>query len=149
VIPPVDLTQRPLDPRDFTGRGVEGGAAEGVVGGTGKVDDWSAAGGLNAIYEATTNDERFVQATLVSQPTPQYPKALEVAAIEGRAAFEFVIDTTGRIEPASIRIMESTHEAFAAAGRAALTGAVFRPARMSGHPVRQLTRQAIRFVATH
>jgi TonB family protein len=149
VIPPVDLTQRPLDPRDFTGRGVEGGVAEGVVGGTGKVDDWSGAGGLDAIYEATTNDERFVQATLVSQPTPRYPKALEVAGIEGRVAFEFVIDTTGRVEPVSIRILESNHAAFEAAARAALTGAIFRPARMRGRPVRQLTRQAVRFVATH
>ena len=33
VIPPVDLKQRPLDPRDFTGIGVEGGVANGVVGG--------------------------------------------------------------------------------------------------------------------
>ena len=41
VIPPVDLTERALDPRDFTGRGVEGGLATGVVGGTGKVDGWS------------------------------------------------------------------------------------------------------------
>lgn len=149
VIPPVDLTQRPLDPRDFTGRGVEGGVAEGVVGGTGKVDDWSAAGGSDAIYEATTNDERFVQATLVSQPAPRYPTALEVARIEGRVAFEFVIDTTGRVQPASIRILESTHDAFAEAARAVVAAAVFRPARMSGHPVRQLTRQSIRFVAAH
>ena len=35
VIPPVDLNQRPFDPRDFTGRGMEGGVADGVVGGTG------------------------------------------------------------------------------------------------------------------
>ncbi len=149
LIPPVDLTQRPLDPRDFTGRGVEGGIAEGVIGGTGKVDDWSPAGGLDAIYEATTPDERFVQATLVSQPTPRYPTVLAVAGIEGRVALEFVIDTTGRVEPVSIRILESNHDAFEAAARASLTRAIFRPARMRGRPVRQLTRQAVRFVAPH
>src|SRR5215207_2603559 len=55
VIPPVDLSQRPLDPRDFTGRGVEGGVAEGVVGGTGRVDTGPPGGDLNAIYEATTD----------------------------------------------------------------------------------------------
>jgi TonB family protein len=145
-IPPVDLTQRPLDPRDFTGRGVEGGVAEGVVGATGKVD---AAGGLDAIYEATTSDARFEPATLVSQPTPRYPKPLEAVGVEGRVAFEFVIDTTGRVEPVSIRVLESTHDAFVMAARAALSGAIFRPARLSGRPVRQLTRQSIRFVTTH
>jgi len=147
VIPPVDLTQRPLDPRDFTGRGVEGGVAAGVVGGTGNVD---ATDGLDAIYEATTSDARFEQAILVSQPTPRYPKPMEAVGIEGRVAFEFVIDTTGKVEPTSIRVLESTHEAFEAAARTALTGAIFRPARLSGRPVRQLTRQSIRFVtATH
>ena len=34
-IPPVNLSERALDPRDFTGKGVEGGIAAGVVGGTG------------------------------------------------------------------------------------------------------------------
>lgn len=146
VIPPVDLTQRPLDPRDFTGRGVEGGIAAGVVGGTGKIEGAEA---LSAIYEATTSDARFEQATMVSQPMPRYPKSLEVVGVEGRVAFEFVIDTTGAVEPASIRVLESTHEAFETAARVALTGAIFRPARLSGRPVRQLTRQAIRFLATH
>jgi TonB family protein len=146
VIPPVDLTQKPLDPRDFTGRGVEGGLASGIVGGTGKAD---APGELNAIYEATTSDVRFEQATLVSQPAPKYPKPLEAVGIEGRVALQFVIDTTGRIEPTSVRILESTHDAFEAAAREALTGAIFRPARLGGHPVRELARQSIRFVATH
>jgi TonB family protein len=146
VIPPVDLTQRPLDPRDFTGRGVEGGIAAGVVGGTGKIEGTEA---LSAIYEATTSDARFEQATMVSQPMPRYPKSLEVVGVEGRVAFEFVIDTTGAVEPTSIRVLESTHEAFEAAARVALTGAIFRPARLSGRPVRQLTRQAIRFLTTH
>lgn len=148
VIPPVDLTQRPLDPRDFTGRGVEGGLAEGVVGGSGKVAAWPTAGGLDAIYEATTHDERFQQAIVVSQPAPQYPKPLEALGVEGRVAVEFVIDTTGRVQPASIRILESTHTAFEAAARAAVAGAIFRPARLSAHPVRQLTRQSVRFVTT-
>ena len=69
VIPPVDLTQRALDPRDFTGRGVEGGLATGVVGGTGKVEGWSGEPGPGAIYEATTNDERFASAVVVFQPS--------------------------------------------------------------------------------
>ena len=149
VIPPVDLSQRPLDPRDFTGRGMEGGVAEGVVGGTGRVETGSPGGDLNAIYEATTNDERFEPAILVSQPAPRYPAALEAVGIEGQVMVEFVIDTMGKVQPPSIRIRESTHPNFAAAARAAVAGAIFRPAHLSAHAVRQLTRQSIRFVTRH
>jgi protein TonB len=148
VIPPVDLRERPLDPRDFTGRGVEGGLAEGVVGGTGRVDNGPPGGELNAIYEATTNDERFEPAILVLQPAPRYPAALEAVGIEGQVMVEFVIDTLGRVQPHSIRIMATTHPDFAAAARAAVAGAIFRPAHLSAHPVRQLTRQSIRFVTS-
>ena len=146
VIPPVDLSQRPLDPRDFTGRGVEGGVAEGVVGGTGRVDTGPAGGDLNPIYEATTNDERFEPAILVSQPAPRYPAALETVGMEGRVDVEFVIDTLGRVQQHSIRILGSAHPDFADAARAAVAGAMFRPAHLSAHAVRQLTRQSIRFV---
>jgi protein TonB len=145
IIPPVDLTQRPLDPRDFTGRGVEGGIAAGVVGGTAKVD---AADGLDAIYEASTSDSRFEQAVMVSKLVLRYPPALQAAGMDGRVTLEFVIDTAGRVEPASLRVLESTHPAFEAAAREALVRASFRPARLGPQPVRQLTRQAIRFTTT-
>ena len=36
-IPPIDLNEKPFDPKDFTGKGVEGGIATGVVGGVGPV----------------------------------------------------------------------------------------------------------------
>jgi len=142
VIPPVDLTQRRLDPRDFTGRGVEGGIAAGVVGGTGKAD---ASDALDAIYEASTSDSRFEQAVMISQPLPRYPAPLQAAGIDGRVVLEFVIDTAGRVEPASLRVLESTHPAFDASAREALARASFHPARLGARPVRQLTRQAIRF----
>ena len=142
VIPPIDLNQRPLDPRDFTGRGVEGGVADGVVGGSGPV-------GLDAIYEATTNVAGFEPAVVLSQPMPQYPAALASVGVEGRVTIEFVIDTTGKVEPVSIRVIASTHSAFESAARRTITGSIFRPAHLSTVPVRQLTRQSVRFVAAH
>jgi periplasmic protein TonB len=146
LIPPVDLTQRALDPRDFTGRGVEGGLAAGVVGGTGKADVWAGGPAANAIYEAGTNDERFSPAAVVSQPAPRYPKHLEAVGLQGRVLVEFVIDTSGRVEPGTVRSLESTHPAFEKAAEKAMLGSLFMPARLSGHPVRQLTRQSVRFV---
>jgi TonB family protein len=142
LIPPIDLNQRPLDPRDFTGRGVEGGVAHGVVGGTGPVE-------VDAVYEATTVLEGFEPAVVVSQPVPRYPATLAAVGIEGRVLVEFVIDTVGKVDPASIRAAESTHPAFESAAGATMLASVFRPARLGIRPVRQLTRQSVRFVAAH
>ncbi|HEX3274751.1 MAG TPA: TonB family protein [Gemmatimonadales bacterium] len=147
VIPPIDLHQRPLDPRDFTGRGVEGGVASGVVGGTGPVVQDAET--LTGIYEASSQLEGFVQAVLVKAAAPAYPAALAAVGIEGRVSTEFVIDTTGRVEQGSIRILDSTHPAFETSARTAVAAALFQPARFGARPVRQLTRQAIRFVAAH
>jgi periplasmic protein TonB len=142
VIPPVDLSQKPLDPRDFTGRGVEGGVANGLVGGTGKVTQ-------DAIYQASTDLPGFEPASVLSQPAPQYPAALQSVGLEGRVVVEFVIDTTGRVQPSSMKMIESTYPAFEVEARRVLAGSTFHPAHLSRVPVRQLTRQAIRFVAAH
>ena len=147
LIPPVDLTQRALDPRDFTGRGVEGGVATGVVGGSGNADVWAGEAASDAIYEATTSDDRFTPAIVLSQPAPRYPKHLETAGLQGRVLVEFVIDTAGHVEPGSVRSLESTHAAFEQSAQDAMRGSLFKPARLSGHPVRQLTRQSVRFVS--
>lgn len=141
VIPPVDLDQRPLDPRDFSGVGVEGGVADGVVGGTGVVTR------PDAIYEATTVLEGFAPAVLLAQPAPKYPPLLHSAGLSGTVMAEFVIDTAGHVEAASIKVVESTHRGFNEAARSAVLGAMFQPARLGPHPVRQLTRQRVRFVA--
>ena len=141
VIPPVDLDQRPLDPRDFSGIGVEGGVADGVVGGTGVVTR------PDGIYEATTVLEGFAPAVLLAQPAPKYPAVLHSAGLSGTVMVEFVVDTIGKVEPVSIRLVESTHRGFDDAARAAVLGATFQPAHLGPHSVRQLTRQRVRFVA--
>jgi protein TonB len=83
----------------------------------------------------------------VFQPAPKYPKAVEALGVEGRVVVEFVIDTAGKVQPASIRIVESTHAVFEPATLEAVAKGLFQPARLSGYPVRQLSRQSVRFVA--
>jgi protein TonB len=141
LIPPIDRNQKPLDPRDFTGIGVEGGVAEGVVGGTGVVAK------ADAIYQATTALAGFDPAVLLSEPAPKYPAALDRAGVAGVVMVEFVVDTSGKAEAASLRVIESSHPAFEGAARTAVMGALFRPAHLAAVPVRQLTRQRVRFVA--
>jgi protein TonB len=78
---------------------------------------------------------------------PRYPKGLETAGVSGRVVLEFVVDTTGRVEPGSLRIVSSATPGFEEAARDAMLATRFRPARARGVRVRQLARQAISFVA--
>ena len=150
-IPPVDLAQPRLDPRDYVGKGVEGGVAWGVAGGTGPVDQALLAPELaegEAVYAATLDDARFEAAQLISQPLPRYPRALEIIGVSGRVMMQFIVDTTGRVERRSLQVLESTHREFEEPARQSVAEALFLPAKLGRTPVRQLTRQPISFVAS-
>jgi protein TonB len=142
TIPPIDPTAKALDPRDFTGRGVEGGVARGVVGGIGKAEP-----ATEEIYTVTTADPGFAPAALISQPAPRYPPVLQQIGLSGRVVLQFVVDTTGHVELASIHVIESTHEGFEPPAREVVAAAIFHPARLGSRPVRQLAQQGVRFIA--
>jgi len=133
-IPPVNLTER-FDARDFSGKGVEGGIASGVVGGTGPV--------------STT--ETFVEAEVddpvrpINIPRPKYPPVLQQAGIAGSVDVQYVVDTTGRAEPSSFKVLRSTNKAFEDPARDAIVAGTFKPARIRGQAVRQLVQQRISF----
>ena len=135
-IPPVDLEQKPFDPKDFTGKGVEGGLATGIVGGTGPVD---VAG---VVYTEGQLDDPVQP---ISIPTPRYPPVLQSAGIAGSVDVQYVVDTTGHAEPPSFKVMKSTHPAFAEPAKEAILKGVFKPAKFKGQPVRQLVQQRISF----
>jgi protein TonB len=84
-------------------------------------------------------------AEAIHQPKPKYPPALQQAGITGRVVLEFIIDTLGHVEPASIRVVESSNMGFEAAAGETLRRSVFRPARVQGRPVRQRAIQAVGF----
>jgi protein TonB len=136
TIPPVNLSER-FDARDFSGKGVEGGIATGIVGGTGAVP--------------TVTGETFLDSQVddpvqpINIPRPRYPPVLQQAGVSGRVEMEYVVDTTGHAEPNSIRITSSTNAQFEAPAREAILKAVFKPARIRGQAVRQLVRQAMSF----
>jgi TonB family protein len=138
-IPPIDLRQRPLDPSDFVSIGRENGFADG--------SSTEVAANPDGIYDASSTLEGFEPAVLLSQPRPRYPATLQSAGVAGTVLVEFVIDTIGRVEAGSVRIIESSHPGFEDAARAAVLGARFQPARHGRQPVRQITRQRVRFVA--
>jgi protein TonB len=86
-----------------------------------------------------------IPAAAIHQPSPRYPPALQLAGIEGRVLMEFVIDTTGHLEPGSAKVLASTHRGFEPAALETLERSLFRPARIAGRAVRQRTLQAIGF----
>ena len=119
-IPPVDLQQR-FDPKDYSGRGVDGGRGAGIV----------VSG--NEVYAEALVEEL---PELLSAPPPIYPQLLKQAGIQGRVIVHAIVDTTGRVEPASIRIIKSPSPAFDQPTKDWVLKALFRPARLHGRGVR-------------
>lgn len=85
---------------------------------------------------------------VVTSSIPRYPVALRQSGIDGRVLVRFVIDTTGRIEMASVQVLQSTHELFTRAVRDALSGFRFRPAETGGHHVPALAEMPFEFRIT-
>lgn len=136
-IPPVDLNQKPFDPKDFTGKGVEGGVSSGVVGGNGPV--------INS--EVYTSTEVEDPVSVVSQSLPRMPPAAQAAGLTGKVVLQFIVDVNGHVEPESIKVMSSTNKIFEPAAKEAALKWVFKPAKYHGNPVRQLVQAPILFGA--
>jgi TonB family protein len=145
---PADVSETPMDPRDFSGRGVEGGVAWGVVGGTGSIEQSRVLpqDGGDVVYAATFDHALYEPAQLVSQPTPRYPPAMLAVGVSGRVVLEFIVDTMGTVEPPSIVVVESSHQAFEEPARESVLRAIFVPAQLGNLSVRQRSRQPINFV---
>lgn len=78
-------------------------------------------------------------------PTPVFPDALRGAGISGTVMAEFVVDTLGRIEAASVQLVASDHVEFGTAVLQVLPRLRFIPAEAQGRKVRQLVRLPFRF----
>jgi protein TonB len=82
---------------------------------------------------------------VLSTPAVRYPALLRDAGIEGSVVLEFVVDTTGRVEPATIRIISSTQTLFEAPAREAIMQSRYRAGRWRGSPVRALALERVAF----
>lgn len=81
-------------------------------------------------------------------PTPRYPEALRDAGIEGEVVVEFIVDTTGRADLESVRILSTPADAFVVSVRDALAATRYHPALVAGQRVRQRVRQGFVFSLT-
>jgi TonB family protein len=93
---------------------------------------------------------RWLDVDRVARPIEEarieYPPMLRRQRVEGEAVAEFVVDTLGRVDPKSLRIVSATHALFANAARAALPRARYAPAELEGRKVRQIVVMPVRFV---
>lgn len=76
---------------------------------------------------------------------PPYPPTMLEKRIEGSVGIQYVVDTTGHADTASIVVLSTTHEDFARSVRNTLPLMQFRPAIMNGRKVRQLVQQMFAF----
>jgi len=132
-IPPVNL-QEHFDPKDFSGSGVEGGVANGLV------------PNADGVFSADVVQEKPED---LSGPQPVYPDLLKAAGIQGIVKLQFIIDTTGRVEPNSIKVVSSANPGFEAPAKSAIARHLFRPARVYGRAVRVQVEMPINFQLTH
>lgn len=73
------------------------------------------------------------QAEMILQRS--YPPLLRDAGAVGRTTVILIIDKEGNVEPGSVQIQESTHDAFKDAAIRAVERFRFRPAKLKGQPV--------------
>lgn len=111
------------------------------------------AASANATPTAPANNEGAyfefqVEKTVLpspTNPTPPYPKLLRSAGVEGTVLAQFIVDTSGRADMSTFKVLESSHELFTQAVREALPGYRFFPAEIGGKKVRQVVQQPFTF----
>lgn len=141
VLPEVDLSKAITDEADFSGRGVAGGIARGVVGGV--VTDKPVA--IEPTQAYLVSEVELAARVLPGNVSPRYPELLRETQIEGEVLIQFVVDTSGRAEPGSVRVIRSSHEQFSMAVKEALQRMRFAPAEIGGRKVRMLVQQPYEF----
>ena len=138
VIPDIDLSKKVTDEADFSGKGVAGGVAKGKEGG--------------AVVQSDQPYFEFqVEKPVVPAPgsiSPRYPDMLRQAGVEGEVLAQFVVDTTGKAEPGSLKILKSSHDMFVQSVKNALPQMRFIPAEVGGRKVKQLVQQPFTFSIT-
>src|SRR6266576_48297 len=90
----------------------------------------------------TVRDSVFVVAQLESRPvtltcpTLEYPRALRAQGVQGRVLIQLIIDTLGRAEPNTIRVLDTPDVGLSEAAMKAARGCIFKPGRVRGRAVR-------------
>lgn len=86
------------------------------------------------------------QVTVVpGNPTPRFPDAMRSAGIEGEVLAQFVVDTMGKADMRTFKVLRSTYSDFTFEVRNTLERMDFYPAIVSGRKVRQVVQMPFNF----
>ena len=99
-------------------------------------------GADSAILAPMLTDEPPV---LLSAPVPAYPPLLRQAGIQGWVTVLAVVDTMGRAEATSLRVVNTPNPGFDRPALDCLRRALFRPGRVHGRAVRVLVSVPVHF----
>jgi protein TonB len=135
VLPEIDLTHRVTDPNEFTHPGP-------------RSTEPPTPGATGSAVEPTEYFAFQLENPAMLAPnsaTPIYPERLRQAGVEGEALVSFVVDTTGRVDLGTFKVVRATHDQFLDAVRKALPKMRFIPAELGNRKVRQLVQQPYSF----
>lgn len=134
TLPPINAGGTPT-PDDFV---VTRGGNGGHTGPISLIDDGPSTGG----NEWVGNE---VMMHILTAAKPRYPESLRQAGIDGSVLVQFTVDTLGRVEGSSVKILKSTHDLFSDAVRNSLGNMRFKPAEMNGKRVPALAQMPFEF----
>lgn len=121
---------------DFQGGGVGSG-------GFGNGHGIGGGGAGSGVYSGNEVDRAAYLAK--DNPIPPYPETLRQAGIQGNVVLQFIVDTTGRVEPKSVVVKASDNTMFTTSVLTTLRKMRFVPAEAAGRRVRQLVEQPFTF----
>jgi protein TonB len=144
ALPAIDLSKAITNENDFSGKGVAGGSANGVKGGTGKEGDTGKeAGAAEHGPYMEFQVEKAVER--IGGDSPEYPASLRDSGVEGQVLAQFVVGENGRYEGGTLKILSSSNPAFTAAVKDALPRMKFSAAQIGGKKVPQLVQMPFQF----
>ena len=83
--------------------------------------------------------------TVPDSPQPHYPPAMKKAKVSGEVLAQFVVNTDGRANMNTFKVLKTDHQEFADAGKATLPDMRFYPAEIRGTKVMQMVQQPFTF----
>ena len=144
AMPAIDLSKAITNEADFSGKGVAGGSASGVKGGTG--DENSTGKDAGEEHKGPYMEfqvEKVVEK--IGGDAPEYPQALRDQGVEGKVLAQFVVGENGRYQGGTLKILDSSNPAFTAAVKDALPRMRFSAAQIGGKKVAQLVQMPFQF----
>ena len=85
---------------------------------------------------------------VLSGPTLRYPAWLREQGIQGRVVVQFIVDSLGRAEPSSVKVIQTPNAGLDQPAMNYVLRARFRPGIVHGRPVRVLINLPIDFKVT-